>query len=183
MENQQITTPHRSPSDKVSLETLVTAVVACVRSNQISPVELLSVLSGEFKVPLKVDIDEVAKTRNSFGFAPKQPPEPLSQNTHQIAAQEVLELKDEIKKLTEELNTVYTHVSRLKQAQAKKSEQSWVLLDSFIPQTVAEICTDPQLYTLLKTVDGNILVLTQYVTDRGWEPARKAVKPGSRNRF
>lgn len=166
---------NEQPSNQKSpLDIIVSAVVSYVRENKISPVELLSVLSGKFKVPLKVDVGEIA---NEVGPVKNILVEP---NSDKATCDGTATLSEEVAKLKQELKTVYVAISKLNQRQAKIIDERWLPLDSFDTQMVAEMCENPLPFTLIKTLDGDILVLSKHIPTAGWVPVFKGAKGKSR---
>ncbi len=166
---------NEQPSNQKSpLDIIVSAVVSYVSENKISPVELISVLSGKFKVPLKVDVGEIA---NEVGPVKNTLVEP---NSDKATCDGTANLSEEVAKLKQELKTVYVAISKLNQRQAKIIDERWLSLDSFDTQMVAEICENPIPFTLIKTLDGDILVLSKHIPTEGWVPVFKGVKGKSR---
>ena len=166
---------NEQPSNQKSpLDIIVSAVVSYVSENKISPVELISVLSGKFKVPLKVDVGEIA---NEVGPVKNTLVEP---NSDKATCDSTANLSEEVAKLKQELKTVYVAISKLNQRQAKIIDERWLPLDSFDTQMVAEICENPLPFTLIKTLDGDILVLSKHIPTTGWVPVFKSAKGRSR---
>ena len=169
---------NEQPSNQKSpLDIIVSAVVSYVKENKISPVELISVLSGKFKVPLKVDVGEIA---NEVGPVKNTLVEP---NSDKATCDDTANLSEEVAKLKQELKTVYVAISKLNQRQAKIIDERWLSLDSFDTQMVAEICENPIPFTLINTLDGDILVLSKHIPTEGWVPVFKGVKGKSRKRL
>ena len=166
---------NEQPSNQKSpLDIIVSAVVSYVSENKISPVELISVLSGKFKVPLKVDVGEIANKVDRVKNTLVEP------NSDKATCDGTANLSEEVAKLKQELKTVYVAISKLNQRQAKIIDERWLSLDSFDTQMVAEICENPIPFTLIKTLDGDILVLSKHIPTEGWVPVFKGVKGKSR---
>ena len=114
--------------------------------------------------------NEVGRVKNTL----------VEPNSDKATCDGTANLSEEIAKLKQELETVYVAISKLNQSRAKIIDERWLPLDSFDTQMVAKICENPLPFTLIKTLDGDILVLSKHIPTTGWVPVFKGAKGKSR---